>query len=44
VHWLSDVLAGAIVGTVVATATAFVAVTIRSRRESPLRTRDQLAD
>jgi undecaprenyl-diphosphatase len=43
VHWLSDVLAGAIVGTVVATATAYVAVTIRSRRESPLQTRDQLA-
>jgi undecaprenyl-diphosphatase len=43
VHWLSDVLAGAIVGTVIATATAYVAVTIRSRRESPLQTRDQLA-
>jgi undecaprenyl-diphosphatase len=43
VHWLSDVLAGAIVGTVIATATAYVAITIRSQRENPLRTRDQLA-
>ena len=43
VHWLSDVLTGAIVGTLIATATAYVAITIRSRRENPLRTRDQLA-
>lgn len=43
VHWLSDVLAGAIVGTVIATSTAYIAATIRSRRESPLQTRDQLA-
>jgi undecaprenyl-diphosphatase len=44
VHWLSDVLAGAIVGTVIAAATAYGAVTIRSRRENPLRIRDQLAN
>jgi membrane-associated phospholipid phosphatase len=43
VHWLSDVMAGAIVGTVIATATAYVAITIRSRRVIPLQTRDQLA-
>ena len=43
VHWLSDVLAGAIVGMVIASATAYVAITVRSRRENPLRTRDQLA-
>ena len=43
VHWSSDVLAGAIVGIVIATATAYVAITIKSRRESPLQTRDQLA-
>jgi membrane-associated phospholipid phosphatase len=43
VHWLSDVLAGAIVGTVIASATAYVAITVRSRHENPLRTRDQLA-
>lgn len=44
VHWLSDVLAGAIVGTLIATATAYVAITIRSRRVIPLQTRDQSAD
>jgi undecaprenyl-diphosphatase len=44
VHWLSDVMAGAIVGTVIATATAYVAITIRSRRVIPLRTRGQSAD
>lgn len=43
VHWLSDVLAGAIVGMVIASATAYFAITVRSRRENPLRTRDQLA-
>ena len=43
VHWLSDVLAGVIVGTVIGVATSYAAITIRSRRESPLRTRDQLA-
>ena len=43
VHWLSDVLAGAIVGTVIAIATAYVAVTIRSRRVIRPRTRDQSA-
>ena len=44
VHWLSDVMAGAIVGTVIATATAYVAITIKSRRENPLQIRDQSAD
>ena len=44
VHWLSDVLAGAFVGIVIAVTTAFVAVSIRSRRVIPLRTRGQLGD
>lgn len=43
VHWLSDVLAGAIVGIVISTTTAIVAVIIKSRRENPLQTRGQLA-
>lgn len=43
VHWLSDVLAGAFVGIVISTATALVAIAIKSRRESPLQTRGQLA-
>lgn len=43
VHWLSDVLAGAIIGIVISTATAFVAIVIKSRRENPLQTRGQSA-
>lgn len=43
VHWLSDVMAGAIVGIVVATGTVATAMFLKSRREIPLRTRDQLA-
>jgi membrane-associated phospholipid phosphatase len=43
VHWLSDVLAGAIVGIVISAATALVAIAIKSRRENPLQTRDRLA-
>lgn len=44
VHWLSDVLAGVFVGVMISAATAFVAVKIRSRRESPLRIPDQSAN
>lgn len=43
VHWLSDVLAGAFVGIVISAATAFVAISIKSRRENPLQTRGRLA-
>ena len=44
VHWLSDVLAGWVVGICVAAAVAFAAVLPRSRREIPLQTRGQSAD
>ena len=44
VHWLSDVIAGAFVGIVIAVATVFAAISIRSRRVIPLRTRGQSAD
>lgn len=43
VHWFSDVFAGAVVGLAVAGSTVFVASLLRSRREIPLQTRDQLA-
>ncbi len=43
VHWFSDVLAGAFVGIGTAGATVFVASLFKSRREIPLRTRDQSA-
>ena len=43
VHWFSDVLAGAFVGIATAGATVFVASLFKSRREIPLRTRDQSA-
>ena len=41
VHWFSDVFAGAFVGIGTAGATVFVASLFKSRREIPLRTRDQ---
>ena len=43
VHWFSDVVSGAFVGMAVAGATVFVASLFKSRREIPLRTRDQSA-